>query len=133
MPTGVVDTNMEARRMDILSPSHAPDSPNESVATYLAKHDKPDAIFDMAKAPHGIALLLELANVPWEEAQAWSKYLFGNGLDSQVIDAVLSEGMQYLAIENVVRLPRRLVVSNIAADAREEDLKEFFHQYRFLV
>jgi MoxR-like ATPase len=48
-----------------------------------------------------------------------------------IIQQVLEEETVHQTVENKARLPRRLIVSNIAADAGEEDLREFFYSFRF--
>jgi hypothetical protein len=48
-----------------------------------------------------------------------------------IIEQTLQEEKRHSAAEEEARLPRRLVVSRIAADAIDEDLKEFFYQFRF--
>jgi len=51
----------------------------------------------------------------------------------KVIWYTLGEEETYQGKASVARLPRRLIVSNIAADAGEEDLKEFFYRHRSVV
>ena len=108
--------------------------------------------FDPALTSYVIAIQLENTGFKWEEAQGWTTYLFSNGLDGykarqekdrilqqateeldEIIQQVSQEEGRYLSTENRARLPCRLIVSNIAADAGEEELKEFFYPFRFLV
>jgi hypothetical protein len=135
---------LRGRLVNVFSP--APDS----TASFDLVNGKLDAVIDPAVMPYIIALQLESAGLPWDEAQGWTKYLFSTGFDShkarqakdkiveqaaqdldKLIEQVLHEEKQYLAMDNEVRRPCRLLVSNIATGACEEDLKEFFpYQFR---
>jgi hypothetical protein len=146
-PADDSDDDMEVLRgrlVNMFSP--APDS----TASFDLVNGKPDAVIDPAVMPYIIALQLESAGLPWDEAQGWTKYLFSTGFDGhkarqakdkiveqaaqdldKFIEQVLHEEKQYLAMDNEVRRPCRLLVSNIAMGACEEDLKEFFpYQFR---
>jgi hypothetical protein len=99
-----------------------------------------------------IALQLEEAGLPWEHLRGWTTYLFSSGLDGYracqekdkivkqaaeelgaIIKQTLESEKRYQDAEDLARLPRRLIVSNIAAGADEDDLKEFFHPLRYQV
>jgi hypothetical protein len=114
--------------------------------------DRPEAVLNPAIAPYVIAIQLEVAGCEWEKAQGWTTLLFSSGLDGYrarrekdrivkqaeeelavIIQHTLQEEELYLSLGNNTRLPHRLIVSNIAADAGEEDLKEFFYGHRFVV
>lgn len=102
--------------------------------------------------PYIVALQLEMAGTHWEAALGWTKYLFSTGLDghqarhkkdeilaqadkdmTEIIQQVLRDEEHYLGTEDRNKIPRRLIVSNLAAGAREEDLKEFFYSLRYMM
>ncbi|KAH7401944.1 hypothetical protein DE146DRAFT_449278 [Phaeosphaeria sp. MPI-PUGE-AT-0046c] len=102
--------------------------------------------------PYVVALQLEVAETPWEVALGWTKYLFGTSLDSHearrkkdnilaqasqeldaVIEQVLREEEHHLGTEDKNRIPRRLIVSNLAAGASGDDLQEFFYPLRYKI
>jgi hypothetical protein len=150
------DDDMEllrGRLTDMLSPSYDQNSPADTkkMSSLSFINSKPKTVVDPIVVPYIIALQLERAGIPWEEAQGWTTYLFSEGLDGhkarrakdeivaqaawdldQLIEYVLLEEKQYLAIDNEVRRPCRLIVSNIAAGACVEDLKDLFSsQFHF--
>lgn len=99
---------------------------------------------------HMIALLLENADCGWEVVKGWTTYLYSSGLDGHSAQAA-KEAMVKRATEelaNIIqgigeietecekrdekeRLSCRLNVSNLAAGAEEEDVRDFFllHDY----
>jgi hypothetical protein len=102
--------------------------------------------------PYVIALELELSGQEWEKGLFWTEYLFGSGLNShkaeqekavvvaqadkdltELIEYTLQEEEKYQRAEKERRLPRRVVVSNIATGAVEGDLKDFFHGFQNLM
>lgn len=118
----------------------------------VANHARCESVFDKAVVSCAIALQLEVAGLRWEEAQGWTTYLFSGSLDGhnarhnkdkivnqatqeldKIIQDVLHEEKRYLNTESKIRQLRRLIVSNIAADASEEDLKEFFYYSKVAV
>ncbi|KAH4005146.1 hypothetical protein HBI13_024800 [Parastagonospora nodorum] len=107
---------------------------------------------DKTLLPYTIALQLEIAGIPWEEIQGWTTYLFSEGLDGykacqdkdaivkraneeldKTIAQVTEETKHYWGIQDEVRLPCRVIISNIAAGADVGDLQEFFRSFRFVV
>jgi hypothetical protein len=52
---------------------------------------------------------------------------------TELIEYTLQEEEKYQGAEKERRLPRRVVVSNIATGAVEGDLKDFFHGFRNLM
>lgn len=102
--------------------------------------------------PYTIALQLELAGTQWDMALGWTKYLFSTGLDShqarrkkdmivaqadkdldKVVQQVLRDEEHYLGAEDRNKIPRRLIVSNLAAGASAEDLEVFFYAMRYMM
>ncbi|KAH7072815.1 hypothetical protein BKA63DRAFT_515791 [Paraphoma chrysanthemicola] len=100
--------------------------------------------------PYVIALILEMGGCNWEYVMGWTTYLFSkgpNGHEAQrekqkaldhasteldvIIEHTLQEEARFVQLEEKDRLARRLIVSNVATDALEEDLKEFFYQFGF--
>jgi hypothetical protein len=107
---------------------------------------------DPSVFPHVIAIELEMEGYKWEIAQAWTKYLFSCGLDGheacrekdrivqlaaeeldKIIRTTLVEEEQYQGEASIAALPRRLIVSNLAAGVSEEDLEELLFGHRFAV
>ncbi|KAF1920065.1 hypothetical protein BDU57DRAFT_508165 [Ampelomyces quisqualis] len=107
---------------------------------------------EKAIAPYVIALQLEKAGLPWEQLRSWTTYLFSSGPDGHEacqekdkivqlatyeLDAIIKQNLgdesRDLEAEHLARLPCRVVVSNIAAGADEDDLKEFFYPFRYQV
>jgi hypothetical protein len=137
---------LHGRLTSILSPGGALRSPTHE----HTECDKHELHFDTAMAPYIMAIHLETADSSWEKALGWTTYLFSSGLNGykacqekdrivsqaneeleNIIQQVLEEETVHQTVENKARLPRRLIVSNIAADAGEEDLREFFYSFRF--
>ncbi|KAF1943473.1 hypothetical protein EJ02DRAFT_421315 [Clathrospora elynae] len=100
--------------------------------------------------PYAVALRLESAGCKWEDVKGWITYLFSTGLhgheaqkkkDEMIVRAekdlkttikyVLEEEKRYRAIEDKERLPCRLIVTNLAADANEEELRVFLSKYNW--
>ncbi|KAF9692623.1 hypothetical protein EKO04_009519 [Ascochyta lentis] len=100
--------------------------------------------------PYVIALELEHSSTQWEHAQRWATYLFGSGLNSyeahkdrdiavahaedalkKIICSVLEveEGLRHK--EEETKPQKRLVVSNLAAGADEQELERLFRKHRF--
>jgi len=130
----------------------SPGTAAQSLAPGTKNVDRPEAVFNPAIVPYVIAMQLEIAGCEWQEAQGWTTFLFSSGLGGykarqekdriveqateeldRIIRYTLGEEEAYQGKVSVARLPRRLIVSNIAADAGEEDLKEFFYRHRFVV
>ncbi|KAF2034728.1 hypothetical protein EK21DRAFT_107856 [Setomelanomma holmii] len=143
-----------SRLTDILAPAFDEEvSDNESTDVELRSIPNNDADnpgVDKAVIPYIIALQLERAGCNWEYVKGWTTYLFSSGFDGhaaqrqkqkvvnqasaeldQVIKHTLQEEKKYSGAVETARLPCRLIVSNVAADAVAEDLEEFFCQYRF--
>jgi hypothetical protein len=128
-------------------------SPGATLRTTTSEHnecDNQESHFDPAIVPYVVAIHLETAGSNWEKARGWTTYLFSSGLDGyeacqekdrivsqadeeleNIIQQVLEEETVHQTVENKARRPRRLIVSNIAADASDEDLREFFYSFRF--
>jgi hypothetical protein len=139
--------HLEALRIRLanLSPISHPNEPQDSPsrttnAPALEQH----------VIPYAVAIQLESARCKWVEANGWTTYLFNNILhgneaqrekDSVVqrakeeLDAIIQDELEqermYQIAEKSTRVPRRLVVSNIAADAGEEDLMLVFSDFRY--
>lgn len=107
---------------------------------------------DMNIVPHIIALQLEMADTQWEVALGWTTYLFSNDLHGhqarrkkdeivaqatkdmdEIIDQALYEEELYRGTEDKNRIPRRIIVSNLAAGAGEDDLQKFFYPLRYMM
>jgi hypothetical protein len=152
------DDDLEAlhdRLTNFLSPPFHRESHLDIVDMHVssvANHARCESTFDKAVVSCAIALQLEDVGLRWEEAQGWTTYLFSSSLDGynarhnkdeivnqatqeldKIIQDVLHEEKRHLNTESKTRQSRRLIVSNIAADASEEDLKEFFHCSRVVV
>jgi hypothetical protein len=102
--------------------------------------------------PYVIALELEMSGQEWEKALFWTEYIFGSGSNSHkaeqeraaviaqaekelnaLIEYTLQEEDNYQRAENIRRLHRRVIVSNIATAAGVGDLKEFFYGFHNLM
>lgn len=114
-----------------------------------APHE-PKVALEKDGLPSVVALQLEKTGCNWEQVKAWTEYLFSNGLNGytaqkekeaiiqraeleleQTKEYVLSEEAVYRAAEEKASLPFRLLVTNIAADADEEELAVLFWDFRF--
>lgn len=100
--------------------------------------------------PYVVALALEYSRVSWEYARGWTTCLFSSGLDSyeaqkekEVAVARAEEALQDI-ITSVIevetenrrkaeetKLQCRLIVSNLAAGADEEEMERQFWKYRY--
>lgn len=106
--------------------------------------------FTTSLTPYAIALLLENEGLGWEVAKSWSTYLFSAGLDSYkaqqrkhdivdrasaelecTIQEVLKQEEHHFEVEKQQILPCRLIVSNLPVSVSEDDIRVFFHPYRF--
>lgn len=122
-----------------------------TISTAMCSEADSLVALDKNLIPYVIALQLEVAGLPWEELQGWTTCLFSERLDSykacqekdaivkraneelnKTIAQVTEESKHYLSIQNEVRLPCRVIISNIAAGADVGDLQEFFHSFRFV-
>jgi hypothetical protein len=129
--------------------AHKPDSADAQLSS-SPDDNTCEAGVDKEIIPYIVAPQLELSGCKWGEAKGWTTYLFSKRLDGHeaqrekqkvfrqaeleldiIIEQTLQEEKRHSAAEEEGRLPRRLVVSRIAADAIDEDLKEFFYQFRF--
>lgn len=100
--------------------------------------------------PYVIALLLEMGGCDWQYVMGWTAYLFSKGPDGHearrekqkaldqasaeldiIIEHTLQEEARFAQAEEKDKVRRRLIVSNVATDAVEEDVKEFFYQFGF--
>jgi hypothetical protein len=147
--SGDFHTDLEAlhSKLTILMTSMPDAAP---IASQVQATQPPNDGFEKAIIPYVIALQLEKAGLPWEQLQSWTTYLFSAGFDgyeacrkkekivkqaedqlNAMIKQALGDESKYLEAENLARLPCRLVVSNIAAGAEEDDLKEFFWPLRY--
>jgi hypothetical protein len=141
------DLDLEALRIRLadLSPTSHPHEPRDLL---LQTTNAP--ALEQYVIPYAVAIQLEDARCKWVEANGWTTYLFSNNLhgngaqrekDSVVqraereLDAIIQDALEqekmYQAAEKRTRVPRRLVVSNIAADAGEEDLMLVFSDFRY--
>jgi hypothetical protein len=155
------DDNLEALRIRLTGtlspvPSHVSPAPESTNTRTTSRDDCSGAedvvALDKNLVPFVIALQLEAKGLPWKKLQGWTTYLFGSGLDgykacqekdavvkqateelAQTMQQVMGEERHYKIIENETRLPCRLIVSNIAAGADVEDLKEVFSPFRFVM
>jgi len=133
-----------------LATLESPDQPSPAAEHTVTEMTEPDV--DPSIISYVIAIELENEGCEWQIVQGWTTYLFGSGLDShkacqekhrivqqaaeeldKIIRIALVEEEQYQGETSITRLPRRLLVSNIAADARIEDLEKFFYRHRFAV
>lgn len=99
---------------------------------------------------YAIAMILESADCGWEVARGWTTYLYSSGLDGYPAqaakNALVKRATQELdgIIQNVLdveeghrlaeekdRLPCRLIISNLAAGAEEEDVRFFFRSFAY--
>lgn len=99
-------------------------------------------------APFVIALLLERAGCDWATIFGWSKYLFSDGLDSfqaqqdkeaymkkvehdlkKLVEQTVQAERKHHEVDNKRMLPYRVVVTNISADAGEQELAGVFDLY----
>jgi hypothetical protein len=106
---------------------------------------RPEVSLAKEWVPYAVALQLEKAGCDWEGAALFTAYLFSSGLNGykaqqekghvirQANDTLNGAIQQFLedekasrAVEDTKRLPRRLIVTNIAADAQEDDIFEMF-------
>ncbi|KAF1845644.1 uncharacterized protein K460DRAFT_112107 [Cucurbitaria berberidis CBS 394.84] len=117
-----------------------------------AQNDAPDhkaiGLYERS-IPYAVALELEVMGFKWELVKGWTTYVFSAGLDGQVaqqhknaiikraeeelstiIQHTMKEELRYREVEERERLPGRIIVSNLAADAGEEDLKQVLYKYR---
>jgi len=97
-----------------------------------------------------IALIMESADCGWEIAKGWTTYLYSSGLHGHSAHlakkatvtqareevAKIAQGMIAAELEDPreeakERLSCRLLVSNLAADAEEDDIREFFLLHGF--
>jgi hypothetical protein len=95
--------------------------------------------------PYAVALQLENAGCDWEVIAQYTAYLFSDGLDGykaqqekeyvirqasekhyEVVAQFIEEEKAARAAENTTSLHRRLIVTNIAADAQEDDVFKIF-------
>lgn len=100
--------------------------------------------------PYAVALGLEITGCEWEVVKGWTTYMFSSGLEGHVaqqqknamvkrateeleiiIQHTLKEELRYRELDDKERLPGRLIVSNLAADADEEELRWVFYKERF--
>jgi hypothetical protein len=128
------------------TPSQIPSTPHLTEAKMTVIKLDPSVF------PYVIAIELEKEGCKWEVAQAWTTYLFSCGLDGheacreknkivqlaaekldKIIRITLVEEEQYQGEASIAALPRRLIVSNLAAGVSEEDLEEFLFGHRFAV
>lgn len=98
--------------------------------------------------PYLAVVQLERASCEWEVADSWTKYLFGDDLNSynallrkgttvqqailhlrQITELFLQEEKARHVGQEKDSFPCRLLVSNIAADADEEELTMLFHEF----
>lgn len=107
---------------------------------------------DKKIVPYTVALELEDAGFRWDKVQYWTTYLYSTGpggyavqqekdnmvkraIDQleAVIQTCLEEEASYCQSEEKERRLCRLIVSNLAADADEEDIQLFFCRHKFSV
>jgi hypothetical protein len=101
----------------------------------------PTTDLDTEIIPYAVALQLECSKIQWEHAKGWTTYLYSPILDGheaqqrkeaavahaedalkRIIDSVLE-------VEEDTKPQRRLIVSNLAADADEEALWNLLNRY----
>jgi hypothetical protein len=110
---------------------------------------KPKAKLDREIIPYVIALQLERAGTDWDNVRRQTEYLFSKGPNgyravaekeafvekalsdlNTIIDQSLKEESLYRAAEEEASISCRLIVTNLAADAGEEEVAYVFHEYR---
>jgi hypothetical protein len=106
---------------------------------------RPEASLAKECVPYAVALQLEYAGCDWEVTAQYTAYLFSSDLDgykaqqekeyvirqasdkhNEVIQQFIEEEEATRAAENTTSLHRRLIVTNIAADAQEDDVFKIF-------
>ncbi|KAF2684698.1 hypothetical protein K458DRAFT_403684 [Lentithecium fluviatile CBS 122367] len=130
------------------------DSLYAKMTNMLSKHnepsDKPETKLDQEVTPCAIALQLERAGTEWNMVQEWTEYLFSEGpnghkevtektrliekavtdLDA-VIEQTLKDEIVYRAAEEQAAVPCRLIVTNLAADADEDEIAYLFREFKY--
>lgn len=147
--SGDIHAELEALHSKLMNPmTSVPD--RLSVSDHVQVAQPSSAGLEKAVIPYVISLQLEKVGLPWEQLRSWTTYLFSSGLESHeacrkkekivkqaddqlnaIIKQALGDESNYLEAENLARMPCRLVVSNIAAGAEEDDLKKFFWPLRY--
>lgn len=92
---------------------------------------------------YAVALMLEASSCKWEHVKSWSTYLFSSNTDEfhdkrEVGNMIRNENEQLIGTGGYVigdkdkkhQLARRLILSNLAADADEESIVVFLAKYR---
>lgn len=111
---------------------------------------RPAPQLDPEVIPYIIALELEQSGIQWEHARAWTTILYSSGLNSReaqqdkeaavshaedalktIIRSVMELEEKFRRKDEDSKLQRRLVVSNLAADADEEALGRQFWKHRY--
>jgi hypothetical protein len=106
---------------------------------------RPKASLAKEYVPYAVALQLEKAGCDWERTAHFTAYLFSSGLDgykaqqekehfirqasdkhNEIIQQFVEEEKATRAAEDTTRLHRRLIVTNIAADAQQDDVFKMF-------
>ncbi|KAF2876835.1 hypothetical protein BDV95DRAFT_561684 [Massariosphaeria phaeospora] len=101
-----------------------------------------------ACTPSQVALQLERAGYTWVKLATLTAVLFSTGVHGykalrqedmivkqaheeldKIVAQALEEEMTFRELDEKARLPCRIVVSNIAADAEMDDLLDFFHDF----
>lgn len=130
------------------------DSLYAKLTNMLSKHnepiDKPETKLDQEVVPYAIVLQLERAGAEWNKVQGWTEYLFSEGpnghkevaektrlienavadLDA-VIEQTLKDEIVYRTTEEQAAVPCRLIVTNLAADADEDEIAYLFHEFKY--
>ncbi|KAH7077097.1 hypothetical protein FB567DRAFT_534532 [Paraphoma chrysanthemicola] len=143
-----------SRLTNMLAPVIGSEDPETDIEDAQSERMSGDKKFEIGVEepvkPYVIALLLEMGGCDWEYVMGWTTYLFSKGpnghearrekqkaLDQAsaeldvIIEHTLQEEARFAQAEEKDRVRRRLIVSNVATDAVEEDLKEFFYQSGF--
>jgi hypothetical protein len=138
------------------SPSSVTSSTETSLRFELKPYTgarRPEVSLTKEIAPYAVALQLEKAGCDWEGVSQFTAYIFSSGLNgykaqqekervakqandnlNEVIQQFLEDEETSRAVEDTARLPRRLIVTNIAADAQEDDIfKMFASHFKFHV
>ncbi|CAO2648811.1 Nn.00g097600.m01.CDS01 [Neocucurbitaria sp. VM-36] len=150
---------LRSRLTTMLSPSHHPDRKDAHLPCSIVPDHSNSGIevldshtmkLDKKIIPYAVAFELEESGYKWEVVKGWTTYIFSSGLDGQVaqeqkdamvmrateeleriIQHTMKEELHRREREDTERIAGRLIVSNLASDASEDELRRVFYQYRF--
>jgi hypothetical protein len=123
---------------------------SDTVATAHLEGSNIGLALDRTSIPYAVALALENADCRWEDVNYWTEHLFSSGSNGYVaqqqkndtikqveeeldalVQAVIQQEVQRRQTEETERLRCRITVSNIAADAGEEEVRLFLRRLKF--